>query len=220
MIHSPHQPPRSSKECHCLKDPGPCSIRCDGLVSCFSVLERGREESRWVFGLCTAIGLRVINKKMKKHGHLRPGKGPFSTPISSSNLHRNRRAWLRDCLISSSHVTKPARAWYTRNHHTIRNSPPSSLEWGSGRSLKNVKMWERVVDGRRKCPLRAGLVFKAHRLVYHSTLGLSVMTKKKSVHDSDHDLPISFPPDVVVAPMSSEYGTYTPFWPWLTGKSR
>ena len=28
---------------------------------------------------------------------------------------------------------------------------------------------------------RGGLVFKAHRLLYHSTLGLSVIKKKKTV---------------------------------------
>ena len=28
---------------------------------------------------------------------------------------------------------------------------------------------------------RGGLVFKAHRLVYHSTLGLKVKTKKKKI---------------------------------------
>ena len=31
---------------------------------------------------------------------------------------------------------------------------------------------------------RGGLVFKAHRLVYHSTLGLRVMKKKKILVDA------------------------------------
>ena len=31
----------------------------------------------------------------------------------------------------------------------------------------------------RKPPFRGGLVFKAHRLLYHSTLGLRVIKKKK-----------------------------------------
>ena len=32
---------------------------------------------------------------------------------------------------------------------------------------------------------RGGLVFKAHRLSYHSTLGLRVMTKKMKTWDAD-----------------------------------
>ena len=38
---------------------------------------------------------------------------------------------------------------------------------------------------------QAGLVFKAHRLLYHSTLGLSVIKKRRSdqfVERLDHDL--------------------------------
>jgi len=31
---------------------------------------------------------------------------------------------------------------------------------------------------------RDGLVFKAHRLVYHSTIGLRVIKKKKTEHDT------------------------------------
>jgi len=41
---------------------------------------------------------------------------------------------------------------------------------------------EHPLARRCRCPLRfGGLVFKAHRLVYHSTLGLRVMKKKKSL---------------------------------------
>ena len=34
---------------------------------------------------------------------------------------------------------------------------------------------------------RGGLVFKAHRLVYHSTLGSKVITKKKEEEDEDSE---------------------------------
>jgi len=35
---------------------------------------------------------------------------------------------------------------------------------------------------------RGGLVFKAHRLVYHSTLGLRVIKKKKKTRETGRDL--------------------------------
>ena len=61
---------------------------------------------------------------------------------------------------------------------------------------------------------RGGLVFKAHKLLYHSTLGLTVTKKKKKA--------------CVIAPgsaqpLSSEHGAYTPvearFWPCIAVKS-
>jgi len=56
---------------------------------------------------------------------------------------------------------------------------------------------------------RGGLVFKAHRLLYLSTLGSRVIKKTREVQPS--------------VPLSSEFGTYTTvktrFWPWLSGKS-
>jgi len=40
---------------------------------------------------------------------------------------------------------------------------------------------------------RGGLVFEAHRLVYHSTLGLRVIKKKKSCGTKlPNDFPLSF----------------------------
>ena len=46
------------------------------------------------------------------------------------------------------------------------------VRWLSGDETRNVKRF------------RGGLAFKAHRLVYHSTLGLSVIKKKKMKHQS------------------------------------
>ena len=37
-----------------------------------------------------------------------------------------------------------------------------------------------------RCPPAAGVVFEAHRLVYHSTLGLRVIKKKKKKASSKH----------------------------------
>ena len=41
-----------------------------------------------------------------------------------------------------------------------------------------------IMIGFRVQRFRGGLVFKAHRLVYHSTLGLRVIKKKKKVEGS------------------------------------
>ena len=43
----------------------------------------------------------------------------------------------------------------------------------------------KLVDGAHLMPFRGGLVFKAHRLVYHSTLGLRVIKKKKVENSLD-----------------------------------
>jgi len=40
-----------------------------------------------------------------------------------------------------------------------------------------------IVESGRGADLLGGLVFKAHRLVYHSTLGLRVIKKKKNLRD-------------------------------------
>jgi len=39
---------------------------------------------------------------------------------------------------------------------------------------------------------RGGLVFKAHRLLYHSTLGLRVIKKKKRVENREEERPSRF----------------------------
>ena len=43
-----------------------------------------------------------------------------------------------------------------------------------------------------------GLVFKAHRLVYHSTLGLRVIKKKKTSHCNPQDLVIRWEPQKLI----------------------
>ena len=47
---------------------------------------------------------------------------------------------------------------------------------------RSIKRFKRR-GGEAARPFRGGLVFKAHRLVYHSTLGLRVIKKKKKKHD-------------------------------------
>jgi len=54
---------------------------------------------------------------------------------------------------------------------------------------------------------RGGLVFKAHRLVYHSTLGWRVI-KKKITRDMHGDLQDAVRKLVWPLPLSSEFGTY------------
>ena len=44
---------------------------------------------------------------------------------------------------------------------------------------------------------RGGLVFEAHRLVYHSTLGLSVIKKKKHLCEDHRSLVLVLEPYVV-----------------------
>ena len=55
------------------------------------------------------------------------------------------------------------------------------------RFYRNVKLYRNVKR------FQGGLVFKAHRLLYHSTLGFRVIKKKKKDHQSRAGGPVSPP---------------------------
>jgi len=71
---------------------------------------------------------------------------------------------------------------FLANSEHIRQSRPVSglgLSHFSGESLYTLVRC--CLLGWRRCLFRGGLVFEAHRLLYHSTLGLRVIKKKKTV---------------------------------------
>jgi len=81
-----------------------------------------------------------------------------------------------------AHVRQSGLGFQVKVNKTVE-VVPSSL--GSGHqsrdSIRNVQR------------LRGGLVFKAHRLVYYSTLGLRVMKKKRdSIRIENKAVPVSF----------------------------
>jgi len=55
--------------------------------------------------------------------------------------------------------------------------------WLSGKRYNTFKLFLLRSEADLLERFRGGLVFKAHRLVYHSTLGLRVITKKKDLLD-------------------------------------
>ena len=56
------------------------------------------------------------------------------------------------------------------------------LCWDPCISLDLLQCYSRLIDSAKR--FRGGLVFKAHRLVYHSTIGSSVIKKKKNIDSS------------------------------------
>jgi len=68
-------------------------------------------------------------------------------------------------------------------------TPPETARFGDVMPPRNTKR-QRLVDGNpprntKMQRFRGGLVFKAHRLVYHSTLGSRVIKKKFGVVTSE-----------------------------------
>jgi len=53
------------------------------------------------------------------------------------------------------------------------------------RNLEQPLLFLRFAETRDQRSFRGGLVFEAHRLVYHSTLGLRVIKKKKRLANSE-----------------------------------
>jgi len=81
--------------------------------------------------------------------------------------------------IYKSHVRNPAMAFGERTFNVL--SFPFSP--GSGNSLQAFTVAPVLHSMNRIQRLRGGLVSKAHRLLYHSTLGLRVIKKKKNSYD-------------------------------------
>ena len=64
--------------------------------------------------------------------------------------------------------------------HVFLPARPLSLEpAGTVTPYSNTSTREERLPARASLPAGGGLVFKAHRLLYHSTLGLRVIKKKK-----------------------------------------
>ena len=71
----------------------------------------------------------------------------------------------------------------------VREGPASGEKGSEGRREGACLVFRRVLFGRellgarvvvpRELRFRGGLVFKAHRLLYHSTLGLRIINKNK-----------------------------------------
>ena len=55
--------------------------------------------------------------------------------------------------------------------------------WLREKSSQPLELFPSSDEGRAPCEGLEGLVFKAHRLVYHSTLGLRVIKEKKKRRD-------------------------------------
>ena len=65
-------------------------------------------------------------------------------------------------------------------HESLRRARPDVLRWkGPGTNFARIYFANRNLLHRNVQRFRGGLVFKAHRLLYHSTLSLRVIKKKK-----------------------------------------
>ena len=120
---------------------------------------------------------------------------------------------------SNSHGARPVHLiitiikWTRTSRLSIKKTP--SFTWISFvntmfgcRNLREFSIREQLLH-RNVQRFRGGLVFKAHRLLYHSTLGLRVIKKMSNLTEG-----------VAFEPLSSEYMTVkTRFWPWFQGES-
>jgi len=93
------------------------------------------------------------------------GPGPLSGPGLLSAVHLSRHKWPGHAISGRRLVDHP------QVSSTVFQKP----------ERRNKKLFAPPLphSGLRRERFRGGLVFKAHRLLYHSTLGLRVIKKKK-----------------------------------------
>ena len=84
-----------------------------------------------------------------------------------------------------------------------RRKPRQLLDLAAEVDEKRVEP-DPLPDVLAPCLFRGGLVFKAHRLLYHSTLGLGVIEKKRGTEVDERGVETNLLPDVLAPRLSRE----------------
>ena len=153
----------------------------------------------------STLGLRVIKKKRRIHlsgSYLRLIDCVYHIPECQRTAHPGRLGGGGAAppsprgLSSASRLSPPALSQegdapfiYYRSgrnpagfgFHFLNGECRVSTK-GFGKWPECTQPYQAAEDGIK---FRGGLVFKAHRLMYHSTLGLRVIKKKRRIHLSD-----------------------------------